>query len=197
MDPGIVAQAGHVSGQAPPQPFDVVVRGYDRHQVDEHIRQLETQARRLRERERPSYARPGSQIEQLLRLAEEQVTKIVQESRSAADELQAEAEADAAELRAAAEGSAGPLASGVEAALVAEELGRGLVDVPFVGPTLAADLRRPAGAPPAASPAPVLVRADAPAARRAPAAARGAPDIRPRAPSWCRRPTARRRSARP
>ena len=103
MDPGIVAQAGHVAGQAPPQPFDVVVRGYDRHQVDEHIRQLETQARRLRERERPSYARPGSQIEQLLRLAEEQVTKIVQESRSAADELQAAAEVDAAELRAAAE----------------------------------------------------------------------------------------------
>ena len=50
------------------------------------------------------------------------------------------------ELRAADEGSA-PLASGVEAALVAEELGRGLADSPFLGPTLAADLRRTAGAP--------------------------------------------------
>src|SRR5215470_18871269 len=109
MDPGIVAQAGHVSGQAPPQPFTVVVRGDDRHQVDEHIRPLETQARQLRERERPSYARPGSRIEQLLRLAEEQVTKIVQESRSAADELQAAARVDAAGLRAAAENEAAEL----------------------------------------------------------------------------------------
>src|SRR3546814_2840646 len=36
----------------------------------------------------------------------------------------------------------GPLASGVEAALVAEELSRGLADAPFLGPTLAAELRR-------------------------------------------------------
>jgi hypothetical protein len=41
----------------------------------------------------------------------------------------------------------GPLASGIEVALVAEELGRGLADVAFVGPTLAAELRRLAGAP--------------------------------------------------
>ena len=42
-----------------------------------------------------------------------------------------------------------PLASGVEVGLVAEELGRGLADTPFVGPTLAAELRRLAAAPPA------------------------------------------------
>ncbi|MGH9275264.1 MAG: acyl-CoA dehydrogenase family protein [Acidimicrobiales bacterium] len=53
------------------------------------------------------------------------------------------------ELRCAEEGDA-PLASGVEAALVAEELGRGLADAPFLGPTLAAELRRLAGAPMAA-----------------------------------------------
>jgi alkylation response protein AidB-like acyl-CoA dehydrogenase len=40
-----------------------------------------------------------------------------------------------------------PLASGVEPALVAEELGRGLADVSFLGPTLAAELRRLGGAP--------------------------------------------------
>jgi alkylation response protein AidB-like acyl-CoA dehydrogenase len=40
-----------------------------------------------------------------------------------------------------------PLASGVEAAIVAEELGRGLADAPFLGPTLAAELRRLAAAP--------------------------------------------------
>ncbi len=45
-----------------------------------------------------------------------------------------------------------PLASAVEAAVVAEELGRGLADVPFLGPTLAAELRRLAGAPPAGAP---------------------------------------------
>ena len=41
-----------------------------------------------------------------------------------------------------------PLASGVESALVAEELGRGAVDTPFVGPVLAAELRRLAGVTP-------------------------------------------------
>jgi alkylation response protein AidB-like acyl-CoA dehydrogenase len=51
------------------------------------------------------------------------------------------------ELRQAGEEGA-PLASGVEAAIIAEELGRGLADTSFIGPTLAADLRRRAcGAP--------------------------------------------------
>ncbi len=51
------------------------------------------------------------------------------------------------ELRTAAEGDV-PLASGVEVGIVAEALGRGLADVAFLGPTMAADLRRLAGAPP-------------------------------------------------
>jgi alkylation response protein AidB-like acyl-CoA dehydrogenase len=55
------------------------------------------------------------------------------------------------ELR-APEGDGEPLASGVEVAIVAEELGRGLADTPFVGPTLAAELRRLAGAPAATVP---------------------------------------------
>jgi alkylation response protein AidB-like acyl-CoA dehydrogenase len=50
------------------------------------------------------------------------------------------------EFRVAERGD-GPLASGVETAIVAEELGRGLADAPFLGPTLAAELRRLAGAP--------------------------------------------------
>ena len=73
------------------------------------------------------------------------------------------------ELRAAGVGSAlagsalagsAPLASAVEAALVAEELARGLADAPFLGPTLAADLRRRAGAAPAAAPETILFRPD-------------------------------------
>jgi alkylation response protein AidB-like acyl-CoA dehydrogenase len=54
------------------------------------------------------------------------------------------------ELRVAEQNGA-PLASGVEAAIIAEELGRGLADAPFIGPTLAAELRRLAGAPAAVS----------------------------------------------
>lgn len=46
----------------------------------------------------------------------------------------------------------GPLASGVEVAVVAGETGRGLADTAFVGPLLAADLRRIAGLPPAERP---------------------------------------------
>src|SRR5215468_8540088 len=41
-------------------------------------------------------------------------------------------------------------ASGVEVAIVAEEFGRGLVDVPFMGPVLADDLKRVLGHEPSA-----------------------------------------------
>jgi alkylation response protein AidB-like acyl-CoA dehydrogenase len=52
------------------------------------------------------------------------------------------------ELRTASDDGS-PWASAVEVAIIAEELGRGLADTAFLGPTLAADLRRRAGAPPA------------------------------------------------
>jgi alkylation response protein AidB-like acyl-CoA dehydrogenase len=51
------------------------------------------------------------------------------------------------ELRAPTESGA-PLASAVEVAIVAEELGRSLADAAFLGPTLAAELRRGAGTTP-------------------------------------------------
>jgi alkylation response protein AidB-like acyl-CoA dehydrogenase len=60
------------------------------------------------------------------------------------------------ELRVPDDGGA-PLASGVEAAVVAAALGRGLADVAFVGPTLAAELRRLAGAPTASAPETVVL----------------------------------------
>jgi alkylation response protein AidB-like acyl-CoA dehydrogenase len=63
------------------------------------------------------------------------------------------------ELRTPDDGTA-PLASGVEVGIVAEELGRGSADAAFLGPTLAADLRRLAGAPVASAPETVLLRAD-------------------------------------
>jgi alkylation response protein AidB-like acyl-CoA dehydrogenase len=55
------------------------------------------------------------------------------------------------ELRTAVDGGA-PLASAVEAALIAEELGRGPADTAFLGPTLAAEFRRMAAAPTSGSP---------------------------------------------
>jgi len=63
------------------------------------------------------------------------------------------------ELRVADAGDR-PLASGVEVAIVAEELGRGVADTPFLGPTLAAELRRLAGAPPTDRPETVALTAD-------------------------------------
>lgn len=63
------------------------------------------------------------------------------------------------ELRSATDDGA-PWASGVEVALVAEELGRGLADASYLGPTLAAELRRLAGLPAAASPETVALAPD-------------------------------------
>ncbi|MET0491246.1 MAG: acyl-CoA dehydrogenase family protein [Acidimicrobiales bacterium] len=63
------------------------------------------------------------------------------------------------ELRVAADGDQ-PLASGVEVAIVAEELGRRLADAPFLGPTLAAELRRLTGASPATTAETVALTAD-------------------------------------
>jgi alkylation response protein AidB-like acyl-CoA dehydrogenase len=63
------------------------------------------------------------------------------------------------ELRTAAH-DGGPWGSAVEVALVAEELGRGLADVAFLGPTLAAELRRLSGAPPGVGPETVALTAD-------------------------------------
>ncbi|SEG92908.1 Acyl-CoA dehydrogenase [Thermomonospora echinospora] len=63
------------------------------------------------------------------------------------------------ELR-APEDEGRPLASAVETAIVAEELGRGPADASFLGPTLATELRRRAGAEPATALETVLLRPD-------------------------------------
>ena len=81
MDPGIDAQAGDVPWEPPSRVFDMVLRGYDRHQVDEQIERLENRVRQhrdqaqalrrelsvaqrqLREGERPAQAGLGLRIE--------------------------------------------------------------------------------------------------------------------------------------
>ena len=45
------------------------------------------------------------------------------------------------------DGEGRPLATGVEVAIIAEQLGRGLADVAYLGPVLASELRRRGGAP--------------------------------------------------
>ncbi len=63
------------------------------------------------------------------------------------------------ELRSATDDGT-PWASAVEVAVVAEELGRGLADAPYLGPTMAADLRRLAGAPASAAAETILMSPD-------------------------------------
>jgi len=63
------------------------------------------------------------------------------------------------ELRTANDEGA-PWASAVEVAIVAEELARGRADAPYLGPTLAAELRRLAGAPEAVGRETVALRPD-------------------------------------
>src|ERR1700690_18939 len=90
MQSDIDAQLTNFFEEAPPREFATVMRGYDRHQVDEHIRQVEADARtsreqaqamkrelseahrQIQEQERPTYSGLGARIEQLLRLAEGQ-----------------------------------------------------------------------------------------------------------------------------
>ena len=121
MQSDIDAQLTNFFEEAPPREFATVMRGYDRHQVDEHIRQIEAEVRthreqttglkrelseahrQIQEQERPTYSGLGARIEQLLRLAEEQATELVQAARSEANEIKAAGKVDAAELRAGAE----------------------------------------------------------------------------------------------
>ena len=87
MQSDIDAQLTNFFEEAPPRDFATVMRGYDRAQVDEYIRQLATETRRhqedaltarhdltdaqrqIQEQERPTYSGLGARIEQLLRLA--------------------------------------------------------------------------------------------------------------------------------
>ena len=111
MQSDIDAQLTSFFEETPPRDFAKVMRGYAPHQVDEHIRQLATGVRRhqedavaarrdlndahrqIQEQERPTYSGLGARIEQLLRLAEEQATELVQAARSEANEIKAAIEA--------------------------------------------------------------------------------------------------------
>ena len=109
MQPDIDAQLSNFFEETPQRDFARVMRGYDPHQVNEHLKQIDGELRQhrdqvqalhrelaeahrqIQEQERPTYSGLGSRIEQLLRLAEEQATEILQEARTAANEFNATA----------------------------------------------------------------------------------------------------------
>jgi len=90
-----------------------------------------------------------SVVQMVSRLAPQTVADLDDPERA----MKLDAALDAAGLREfrSAQHDGTPWASGVEVALVAEELARRLADTSFLGPTLAGELRRAAGAPPASS----------------------------------------------
>src|SRR2546430_16150683 len=114
MQPEIDAQLSNFFEDAPARDFAKVMRGYDQHQVDEYLKQLDAEMRQhrdqvqalqselsdahrqLREQERPTYSGLGSRIEQLLRLAQGQVHERVGEAPAPGDEPTAAAQGDAA-----------------------------------------------------------------------------------------------------
>ena len=53
MQSDIDAQLTSFFEEAPPREFVTVMRGYDRHQVDEHIRQIEAEVRSTASKPRP------------------------------------------------------------------------------------------------------------------------------------------------
>src|SRR5579862_2664445 len=107
MQSDIDAQLTNFFEEAPPREFVTAMRGYDRQQVDEHIRNIEAEVRQhreqtavmqrelsearrhLHEQERPTYSGLGARIEQLLRLAEEQATEVIHAARAEANEIKA------------------------------------------------------------------------------------------------------------
>ena len=116
-----------MTGEQTQQGFQIVMRGYDRSQVDERIHALDAALRdararveevdaramklagevaeahrQLREVERPSYSGLGSRIEQLLRLAEEQASDVIAAASKDAEEMLAQSRVEAAQARAAA-----------------------------------------------------------------------------------------------
>jgi len=130
-----------------PPAFDIVLRGYERRQVDEHlaallaerhvadnrISGLEKQVGRMRqeiettrhEQSEPSYAGLGARVEKILRLAEEEARDVRAEAQAAAERERALAADEAAGARTQAEEDAQRrIAEGEQAAARLLEQGR-------------------------------------------------------------------------
>ena len=124
MQPDIDAQLSNSYEETPQPDFAKVLRGYDSRQVQKYLKQIDralnqeraqvqaqVQAlrreladvqRQIQEQERPTDAGPESRVDRQLRLAEEQQNEILEEAKSAANEINAKAKVEAAQVRAAA-----------------------------------------------------------------------------------------------
>lgn len=108
-----------------PPAFDIVLRGYERRQVEDHlaalldnktgserrVKELDAQVQRLRaelestssEQSEPTYAGLGARVEKILRLAEEEARDLRAESQAASEKERAVAAEEAAQVRTLAE----------------------------------------------------------------------------------------------
>src|SRR2546430_13934634 len=118
MQSDIDAQLNSSFEEAQPRDFVTAMRGYDRHQVDEHIRQIEAEVRQhreqaqamqrelseahrqLQEQDRPTYSGLGGRIEQLPRLAAEPADAAAHAAAADADPTKGAAKDDPAAPRA-------------------------------------------------------------------------------------------------
>src|SRR5690606_22211361 len=107
--------------------FEVQMRGYDRGQVETHVRSLESTVAQLRSRnreldkqivrlrqelaekettlrqtEQPSLSGLGARVEHMLRIADEEASELRAQAEADAAEMRAEAQIDAQEMRRAA-----------------------------------------------------------------------------------------------
>src|SRR5258708_23065493 len=99
MQPDINTQLGTFFDEDQPHPtFSQKMRGYDQEEVESHLRQMDARLRDMRQsyqatqqeiaylhrqmqqQERPTYSGPGSRIEQLPRLADQQPDHPLQHS---------------------------------------------------------------------------------------------------------------------
>lgn len=120
MQPDTNAQRGD-SFQGVPRPeFGRVLRGFDSHQVNEYLKQLNGELRqhaeqvqalrsqlaeaqdKIEEQERSTTTRLGTRIDRQLQLAEEQRNEILQEAKTAAKDFTAKAKTESVRVREAA-----------------------------------------------------------------------------------------------
>jgi cell division septum initiation protein DivIVA len=127
MQPDTNAQRSNSSDGVPQPDFGRVLRGFDSHQVNEYLKQLNAELRhraeqeqavrselaeaqrKIQEQQRSAAPRLGTRIDRQLQLAEEQRNEILQEAKSAAKDFTAKARAESARVSEAAQKEAAEL----------------------------------------------------------------------------------------
>jgi DivIVA domain-containing protein len=153
--------ADPVASSPYPPHFDVVLRGYDRRQVDDHLARIgveQTQLRSELERDRPSFDALGHRVSQMLELAEAEAAQMRAQAAEEAARVREEALREAEELGAAARRDLAALHEQrrtvlAQLATIRDTINTALEVVPDVWPsdasaTIDVTGERPAGFPP-------------------------------------------------